>query len=245
MKKLNLLILLALLGFSYNANAFYLITDNTEVNGSYLEEDRSIGSFKGVAAGGSLDVKIAMGNKESIRLEGDQEAIAELITEVKEGILTIRPKTKWSDWSRRYKRPDITVYITARKITSLTMSGSGNMEVQNTINAAELVTTLSGSGTIKATTSTKSLTGVISGSGSVKISGKANDSNLTISGSGAFDGKGFSVETLSAQISGSADVYIDVSKSIDAVISGSGTISYSGSPSIKKTIIGSGSIRKR
>lgn len=245
MKKLNLLLLLLFLNFGGIANAYYLNKDHSGIIYNKYQQDRTIGSFKGVATAGSLDVRITMGNKESIRLEGDQDAIAELITEVNEGILTIRPKTKWSDWSRRFKRPDITVYISAKRISSLTMSGSGNMEVQNNINANELVTTLSGSGSIKAATSAKSLTGVISGSGTVTLSGKANDLSLTISGSGGFDGKRFSVESLSAQISGSANVYIDVSKRIDAVISGSGTISYSGSPSIKRTIIGSGSIRKR
>jgi hypothetical protein len=245
MKKLNLVFLFVLLSFGHKAKAYYLNKDNVVTRPVSHQEDRTIGNFKGVATGGSLEVKITMGNRESIRLEGDKDAIAELITEVNEGILTIHPKAKWSDWSRRYKRPEITVYITAKRISSLTMTGSGHMEVQNNINANELVTTLSGSGSIKATVIAKSVTGVISGSGGVTLSGRANNSSLTISGSGGFDGKRFSIESLSAQISGSANVYIDVSKSIDAVISGSGTISYSGSPSIKKTIIGSGSIRKR
>ena len=118
MKKLNILLLLVFITSNFKASAFYLIPANTIVNDSKNQEDRTIGNFKGVAAGGSLDVKITMGNKESIRLEGDQEAIAELVTEVNEGILTIHPKTKWSDWSRRYKRPNITVYITAKRITA-------------------------------------------------------------------------------------------------------------------------------
>ncbi|MGY0038743.1 head GIN domain-containing protein [Pedobacter sp. NJ-S-72] len=185
-----------------------------------------------------------MGNKESLRLEGDQEAISNLTTEINAGVLTIKPKTKWNDWSRRYNRAQVTVYITAKKINSLTMSGSGNIEVENTINSPELVATLSGSGGITATANVKTFTGTISGSGSIKLSGKADDSNLTLSGSGGFKGKDFAVNDLSAQISGSANVYITANKTIEAVISGSGNIRYSGNATVKKTVIGSGSIRR-
>lgn len=240
MKKLNSLLLLAFLAFGYHANAAGPI----KITKSFNEEERPVGSFKGVTTGGSLTVRITMGNKESLRLEGDQEAIANLTTEVNAGILTIKPKTKWNDWSRRYNRAKVTVYITAKKISSLTMSGSGNIEVENAINSPELVATLSGSGGITASANVKTFTGTISGSGSIKLSGKADDSNLTLSGSGGFKGKDFTVNDLSAQISGSANVYITANKTIEAVISGSGNIRYSGNATVKKTVIGSGSIRK-
>lgn len=240
MKKLNILILLTLLTINYKASASSEITIST----TGRQEEKTIGSFKGIASGGPLNVKVTLGNKESIRFEGDADAIAELTTVVVDGILTIKPKTKWNDWSRKYKRHNVTAFITAKKVTSLTMSGSGNIEVSNGINSSELVATLSGSGSIKAISNVKTFTGVISGSGNLNITGKADNSNLTLSGSGQFNGKGFSVNDLSVQISGSADVYIGASQSIEAVISGSGNVYYTGSPKISKTTIGSGRVRK-
>lgn len=237
MKKLNLLMLFTALTFSFSASASSLKT-------TAPQEERTIGNFKGVAAGGPLNVKITMGDKESLRLEGDQDAIADLITEVKSGILTIRPKTKWNDWSRKYNRANVTVYITARRLSSLTMSGSGSMEVSNNISGTELVTTLSGSGSIKATANINSFTSVISGSGTVNLTGKSDDANLTLSGSGNFRGKTFSVDKVSVQISGSADVYIKAASKIEAVISGSGNIYYSGGAVVKRTVIGSGNVTK-
>lgn len=238
-KKVNILLLLATLTFSYSASASYPVHSLTAP-----QEEKSVSNFKGIAAGGPINVKVTMGDKEAIRFEGDKDAIADLVSEVTEGILTIKPKTKWNDWSRRYSRPNVTVYITAKRVTSLTMSGSGSMEVYNTINGPELVTTLSGSGNVKAIANVGKFTGVLSGSGTLDIKGKSNDSSLTISGSGNFQGKGFSVNTVSVQISGSADVYIKANTKIDAVISGSGSISYSGDAMVRKTIIGSGSINK-
>lgn len=240
MKKLSLLFIIALFISIYSASASE-ITISSSAN---QNEERTTGSFKGIASGSSLKIKVTIDNKESIRLEGDADAIAELITEVKDGILIIRPRTKWNDWSRKYRNADITAYINAKRITSLTMSGSGSLEVLTPINSSNLVTTLTGSGSIKAALNSKSFTGVISGSGSLSLSGKADDANLTLSGSGQFSGKNFSVNDLSVQISGSANVYIAASERIEAVISGSGNVYYSGSPTVKKTTIGSGRVKR-
>ena len=240
MKALNIFLLLAFFSISQIAGA----TEPTRNNQTTQQEERAVGTFKGIASGGSVMVMVTMGNKETIRFEGDEEAIAQLITEVKNDVLIIRPKTKWNDWSRRYRDAKVTVYINAKKLNSLTMSGSGGITVSNTINTSELVATLSGSGGIKAATSCKSLVGVISGSGTLYINGKADNTNLTLSGSGSFFGKNFTAQRLSAQISGSANVFINVEDHIEAVISGSGSISYSGNPKIEKTIIGSGRIKK-
>lgn len=240
MKKLNTLLLLAFLSFFAKASTTTSIT----MHHSFVQDERQIGAFKGIAAGGPLNVQVTIGNKESVRLEGDEEAIADLVTEIKDGILIIRPKTKWNDWSRRYRNVKVTAYITARKLTSLTMSGSGSMEILDPLNGSELVTTLSGSGSIKATVNLKSFTGVISGSGSLNLKGKANNSSITLSGSGSFMGKNFSVNDLSAQISGSASIFINAQNSIEAVISGSGNVLYTGDPKIKKTVLGSGRVSK-
>ncbi|MCX2485421.1 head GIN domain-containing protein [Pedobacter sp. MR2016-24] len=241
MKKLNTLLLLAFLSFFAKAGS---ASSPIDMHQSFLQDERQIGAFKGIAAGGPLNIQVTIGNKESVRLEGDEEAIADLITEIKDGILIIRPKTKWNDWSRRYRNVKVTAYISARRLNSLTMSGSGSMEILDPINSSELVTTLSGSGSIKAAANLKSFTGVISGSGSLNLKGKANNSNITLSGSGSFMGKSFSVNDLSAQISGSASIFINAQSSIEAVISGSGNILYTGDPKIKKTVLGSGRVSK-
>lgn len=243
MKKLSLLFILALFISAYNASAKTCCAITISSTAKQMEE-RTTGSFKGIASGSSLKIKVTIGNKESIRFEGDADAIADLITEVKDGILIIRPKTKWNDWSRRYRNADITAYISAKRLTSLTMSGSGSLDVLNPINGSDLVTTLTGSGSITATANVRSLTGVISGSGSLELKGKSDNSNLTLSGSGQFKGKNFSVNDLSVQISGSANVYIAANEKIEAVISGSGNVYYSGDPTVKKTTIGSGRVRK-
>lgn len=240
MKKISSILILAFLALGTASQA----SDLTNKSTYYSNQQRQVSNFTGIEIGGSINAKVKLGNTESLRLEGDQEAINNLITEVKNGVLTIKPKTKWNDWFKKFKNAKITAYITAKKITSLGLGGSGSIDVEGTINSSSLSVAVSGSGNIKASASVTNFEGAISGSGGLSINGKARESEISISGSGTFSGKSFSVETVSAHVSGSGNVYIDVQKSIEAAISGSGNISYSGNPTIQKSVSGSGGVRK-
>ncbi|GGE54446.1 putative autotransporter adhesin-like protein [Pedobacter psychrotolerans] len=210
----------------------------------HSDDDREVKNFNGIAAAGPINVVITLGSKESCRLEGDTEAIASIITEVKGNILIIRPKNSVTSWSKKYEGKQITAYVSAHEIASLTMSGSGNMVVNGKISTGDLTTTLSGSGSIKASADVDNYNGVISGSGSLNITGSTDRAKIVISSSGSFEGKSFSSHTLSTTISGSGTVNIKTDQSIKAVISGSGSVNYSGNATVDKTIIGSGRVRK-
>ena len=241
MKKiLSILCVALLLTTSFSAIAKTEIT----ISSSKRVDDRDVRNFNGVAAGGPINVVITLGNTESCRLEGDADALETLVTEVKGNVLIIRPQNSWKSWERKYENKKITAYVTAKSIKSLTMSGSGSMVVNGAVNSKDLSATLSGSGSIKATADVDNFTGVISGSGNVTLTGKADDASITLSGSGTFAGRGFSVNDLSTQVSGSGTVNIKADRKIDAVISGSGNVNYSGNASVDKTVVGSGKVRK-
>lgn len=209
----------------------------------FTKEDRVVKNFNGVAAGGPINVIITLGNTESLRFEGDAEAIATLISEVKGNVLIIRPQNSWTSWAKKYENRKITAYVSAKTIKSLTMSGNGGIIVNGKINETSLAATLSGSGSITATADVNDFTGTLSGSGKLNFTGNASYATLTLSGSGSF-GKGFSVNKLSAVVSGSGSITINANNNINAVISGSGSVNYTGNPSIEKTLIGSGRVNK-
>lgn len=242
MKKV-LAILLASLTLSFSINA--IAKDQTSiVTSKNIGDDRDVKNFNGVAVAGPINVIVTLGNSESCRLEGDAEALASIVTEVKSNILVIRPQTSITSWSRKYEGKKITAYVSAKELASLTVSGDGSLTVNGKISTGSLTTTLSGSGNIKATADVDNYSGVISGSGAINITGGADHAKVVISSSGTFAGKSFSTKTLTSTISGSGTVNIAVSDSIKAVISGSGSVNYSGNPTVDKTVIGSGRVRK-
>lgn len=245
MKKLlqyfSVLLLLTALGMQ-SAIANYPIT--IKVSKKTKKQDREVKNFSGIAAGGPITVIVTLGNTESLRFEGDAEAISTLITEVKGNVLIIRPQNSWTSWARKYQNKKIVAHVTAKSIKNLTMSGDGSLTVKGLIKSPSLASTLSGSGYITANIDVDSYTGVISGSGNLNISGNANNASVTISGSGSLTQKGFSVGSLEAVISGSGSVNLKADRHIDAVISGSGNVNYSGNASVQKRTFGSGRVNK-
>lgn len=242
MKKVFAILLASLtLTSSINVIAKNQISINTSKNNG---DDRDVKNFNGVAAAGPINVIVTLGNSESCRLEGDADALASIVTEVKGNVLVIRPQTSITSWTRKYEGKKITAYVTAKELASLTVSGDGNLSVNGKISTGSLTTTVSGSGSIKAIADVDNYSGVISGSGAINITGGADHAKVVISSSGTFAGKSFSTKTLTSTISGSGTVNIAVSESIRAVISGSGSVNYSGNPSVDKTIVGSGGVRK-
>jgi len=209
-----------------------------------FQQDRVVSDFRGLAAGGPIDVIVKMGSTESIRFEGDAEAISTLVSEVKSGVLIIRPKTSWTSWAKKYENKKITAYVTAKELNSLTMSGDGSIRVTGRIDGGEFATTLSGSGSITADVEATQLTAVISGSGTINMKGEADKADVTISGSGRFAGKSFAAQSLSTKISGSGIINIQAQDHIKALIVGSGQVLYTGSATVDKKVIGSGGVSK-
>ncbi|AOM77046.1 head GIN domain-containing protein [Pedobacter steynii] len=241
MKKLSLILTFAFFSLVVISKAEKPIRISSS---SLLDEERKVSNFTGIGISGSIKAYVKIGNTESLRLEGDQEAISELITEVKNGVLSIKPKKSRSNWFGKSSNSKITAYITVKKLTSLAMSGSGSIEVENTVNANEFNAAISGSGNIKATVNAQSLEAAISGSGNLTFSGKAKKADVAISGSGSFSGKSLSSDDVNAHISGSGNIYINAEKTINAAIGGSGNVNYTGNPTVTKAIGGSGKVRK-
>ncbi len=232
-----------IIAFITGISTVAIANNNIEIKSSAISEDRYVKNFNGVASSGFVNVVIKLGDVESLRLEGDPSAIADLITEVKGNVLNIKPKTKVY-WNNRFKNAKVTAYITAKRLTNATMSGSGDMRIENSLNNQNFTATVSGSGSIRAKGSFNSFVGVISGSGTIKCSGKSDQANLTISGSGKFSGNDFTAGSASSVISGSGNINMGVNNSLKAVINGSGSFYYTGNPTVEKTTIGSGRVKR-
>ena len=210
---------------------------------SLSDDERSVSGFKGISSSGSYNVRITMGNKESLRLEGDDEVIKEIETVVENGILKIRNK-KHDNWNWRSARGKVTIYISAKALNSITLSGSGNISVNGLVKASRLTNTLSGSGSISLTADADEYIGTISGSGEIEVRGNADKASIKIGGSGDFEGQNFKTSVADIQVSGSGNVKISVDKTLNAAVSGSGDILYSGNAKVSKTKSGSGSITR-
>ncbi len=210
---------------------------------SKSDESRTVSGFSGISSSGSYTIFITMGNKESLRLEGSSEMINQIETKVENGILKIRNKKQmnWKSWNSGGK---VFIYIEARTLHGITLSGSGDIEVSGTVKSTGLTNTLSGSGSISQSMDAENFVAIISGSGKIMAKGKAENVKITIAGSGNFEGKELQTTNSNVKVSGSGNITITADKYLEALISGSGNIRYGGNPSVSYTKSGSGSISR-
>lgn len=207
------------------------------------DETRKVSDFSGISSSGSYNVLVTMGNTESLRLEGDAEQIAEIETVVEDGTLKIRNKKRNGSWNRGWNGK-VNIYVTAKSLKNITLSGSGDIMIKGLVKSTDVSTTLSGSGNITLSLEATNYAATISGSGGIKASGKTENAKINVNGSGDFDGNGLRTNVTSAKVSGSGDISINANKALEAAMSGSGNIRYSGSADVKSIKSGSGRITK-
>lgn len=244
MKQVRKILTLAVLILSGSEFAT-AIPNSITINSKILlsEDERQVSGFSEIIVSGRHNVYVTMGSTESLRLEGDADAINEIETKVDNGVLKIRNKKQMStrSWNNTAK---VKIYIQAKNINNLVLSGSGNVEIKGIVKSTNLNTTISGSGSISANIEVENYNAVISGSGEIYSKGNATNARITIAGSGDFNGSGLRTSNTSAKLSGSGDISIIVDKQLDALTSGSGDIRYSGNAVVNSKKSGSGNISK-
>lgn len=202
------------------------------------DEVRDLPAFDGIGIAISADVYYSPGNTHEIRIEGDEDDIRDLITEVRDDFLQI----KYDNWRSRHSK--LTIYITSRELESIKISGSADFMADKTLNAEEMELGLSGSGSIRLKELQSEEVDVqISGSGAAEIDGgRAEEMDVKISGSGKLMAEGFEVSECDVAISGSGNIRIGVSEELDAKLSGSGKVYYHGNPKVNSVASGSGKV---
>ena len=204
-------------------------------------ETRPVTPFTAVSLSAPVKLELVQSDTESLALEGDESALAEIETLVEDGTLKIRTKPKTSfSWSHA----KVHAKVSARNIEALRISGSGDIAAGQ-LRAAALKLSISGSGDIRiATLSASSLEVAVSGSGDVTLAGKAEGITGSIAGSGDLRAAKLEVRDAKVSIAGSGDVTVWATQSLAVRVAGSGDVKYYGDPSVQKTILGSGSVRR-
>ena len=213
-------------------------------NGNIVTIERSVGEYDAVALAGWFDLELVAGQEGEITLKGESNLLEHIKTEVKNGKLVVKQERgvnlRPSNWNS-----GITVTVPIEDISSVSLSGSGDVVSRTTIKADDFHAGMSGSGDVSLTIDAQSVNASLSGSGDINLEGKTTDLSVQVSGSGDVRAYDLEAEFVTAQVSGSADIKVTANQSLDARVSGSGDISYRGNPKkINSKSSGSGDISK-
>lgn len=214
-KLLSLIVLLPLL----TAGCHHGMRSGIKGSGKRVTEKRQIGPFTSITAEGAFNVEVVCQKDASVEVEGDDNVLPLVTSEVKNNVLLLKNKDSYST------SEPVTFRITVPNIEALMANGAGKINI-TAVNNDKLQLSLSGAPVINVSGSTKMIG--IDTSGAAKI-----DTHNLRSTQAIVDSKGVS------------KVDLGVSDRLDVTVSGPSQVTYRGDPVVNKTIHGPGKVEKR
>ena len=208
----------------FTTSAFGQFRPRVTGSGKVVSEDRKAGYFNAVKVSSGIDVYLTQGQKESIKVEADDNLHEYIITEIKDNTLKVYSEAN----IRRAEAKK--VYVTIKDVEKLSASSAGDLIGVTLIKTDELSLSVSSAGDIKIKVEVNKLKCRISSSGDIKIEGVADELEADLSSAG--DLKAYDLKTRIADVSVSSagDAMITVTEELRARASSAGDIYYQGNP---------------
>lgn len=209
--------------------------------GPKVNKTLNIAKFEGFTMAVSGKVYVRQGSEQSVKVEGQQNIIDNLKTEVSGGQWKIGFEKSVS------RHEGLTFWITVPTLNRAAISGSGSIIGESAFrNVGNFEAAISGSGNIQLELEASGeVSSSISGSGDIRLSGTAHNHTIHISGSGDVDGSNLRSQACEVHISGSGDCQVYADEDLTVSSSGSGDVYYRGRPRVKARVSGSGKVEPK
>jgi hypothetical protein len=220
------------------ATSFLLVTSGLVFG--QQSETRAVGSFSGIKVMEGIDVRLAKGDKESVRVEVDGMSLNDVITEVSGSYLRIHMS---SNNSRN--RGSAKVFVTYVRVDKLSASSAGNIFSDNPVTADDMELSASSAGSIEITVHAGNVEASASSAGQIELQGKADKLNVTVASAGQIDAYDLSAQRVKAEAVSAGSIKLSVSEDLVAHASSGGSIRYHGNPTKSNTNSTSGGSVKK
>lgn len=238
MKKSIVLLVALLMAFATQAQK------EIRGNGNLKTITRTTSDYEGIKCAGSFDYVLVSGSEGKITIEGEENLLEHIVTEVKDGNLIVRTADKI--WLNSSDNKTIKIIIPFMDIKTVSLAGSGDLWNDDKITASDFKASLAGSGDMVLNIESTSVNAKIAGSGNLTLKGNTNDLEADIAGSGNFHGFDLNANNTDVVVAGSGDADVVCKEYLKARVSGSGDITYRGNPKKEDTkVVGSGNIESK
>jgi hypothetical protein len=182
-------------------------------------EKRELQPFTAIDTTGAFNVEVTSQKPASFEIEGDDNILPLIETEVRNGVLHVSSKKSYS------VRGSITLRITLPNLESVKTSGAGKFDISDLNNDSFEVDS--------------------TGAAKVTVSGQSQSVKIGSTGAGKIDAHNLRAEKADVNVTGAASVDLDVRDQLDVTVSGAGRVTYSGSPEVREHISGAGKVTRR
>ncbi len=188
-------------------------------DGVLRTEVRELPAFTALSENGAFTINAqSSSSAQLVQISGDENIVPLITTDVVNGKLVLGVKKGYSLQPKLEMKAD----LQAATLKSIKSAGASNFTV----------TGLTG----------PSFNLLISGSSGASLSGQVTEAKLQVSGAGTINGRALVASNGVATISGTGNITINATDTLNASIPGSGTISYLGNPVVTQHITGVGSV---
>jgi hypothetical protein len=209
-------------------------------SGNKTTETRPVSGFDRIELYGVGKLIVRQTGVQSLTIEGDDNIVPLVRTEVSEQTLMIGLERN----AQIQPRVPLVFNVTASDLSALTLSGAGSIEADD-LRADNFETTISGAGNTHLGNITAGrLTATLSGAGDFKVSGNVADQEVVLTGAGSYRARDLQSHNANVRTAGAGSATVRVSDNLTAGLSGVGSIRYYGSPTVQQHRSGIGSITK-
>jgi hypothetical protein len=182
-------------------------------------EKRDLPSFNAIETTGAFDVQVTCQKPASFEIEGDDNLLPLIQTEVRNGVLRVSSTKRYST------RDPISLRITVPDLTSVSSTGAGKFTVTDLKNDNfEIHST---------------------GAALVVAEGQSNNVKISSTGAGKIDAHNLRAGRVEVRVTGAAAVDVYASDQLDVNVSGAGRVTYSGDAKVNKHVSGAGQVNKK
>ena len=218
MKKTMLLV--TLLGImSLLAGCHNGMLNQVSGSGNRQKQKREVPSFHSISHNGAFEIDITCQQPISLEIEGDDNILPLISTEVSNNVLHIKNLSSYS-----VSNP-IKLKISVPNLEGIAVNGAGKIEVSGMKNERFEIES--------------------NGASVISVSGETKLVDIDTNGAGKIDTHKLRAAKAIVDSKGVSRVDVHAADELDVTISGPSKVTYEGSPVLKKTINGPGSVEKK
>jgi hypothetical protein len=215
---------------SFIVLSFFLIPVMVNAGNPDEKQTRQVDSFSAIHVSTGIDLYLEYGSQEKVVVEGANDEINEIITEVKDGTLYIHRKNKFGFNFNFHNNCE--VYVTAKTLRELDASSGSEVKTSNQFNGDEIKVRASSGSEVKMDLAYDKVKTDSSSGSEIKLKGKTKELDLSVSSGSEINACELTAVIVHADASSGGDACVKATSELHANASSGGDIHYEGSPGI-------------
>jgi hypothetical protein len=211
---MSLLVLMSLVAGCHNG-----LMNRVSGSGNRLKQKREVASFNSISYDGAFDVDIVCQQPVSLEIEGDDNILPLVGTEVSNNVLHIKNLSSYS-----VSNP-IKLKISVPNLEGVAVNGAGKIEVTGMKNDKFEIDS--------------------NGAPTIRVSGETKLIDIDTNGAGKIDTHKLRAAKAIVDTKGVSRVDVHAADQLDVTVSGPSKVIYDGNPVVNKTVNGPGSVEKK